>query len=118
LGSTATATAPSAPAATSPPPRAQIVYAEQGATIVIGDAPVPMTAVERQSTLGRYLQHLIGQNRYLQLQGIRSGGKLVNIELDRIYVTLRATRQPGRRTEVDWLAGQTALAPGEWHRGT
>jgi energy-coupling factor transporter ATP-binding protein EcfA2 len=96
---------------------AQIVYAEQGATIVIGDAPVAMTAVDRQSRLGRYLQHLISQNRYLQLQGIRSGGKLVNIELDRIYVTLRATRQPARRTEVDWLAGETALAPGEWHRG-
>ncbi|MFZ4702756.1 MAG: hypothetical protein ACOYMG_22150 [Candidatus Methylumidiphilus sp.] len=63
---------------------AQIIYAGQGATIVIGDAPVTMTAVDRQSALGRYLQHLISQNRYLQLQGIRSGGKLVNIELDRI----------------------------------
>ena len=62
---------------------AQIVYAEQGATVVIGDAPVKMTAVDRQSSLGRYLQHVISQNRYLQLQGIRSGGKLVNIELDR-----------------------------------
>ena len=96
---------------------AQIVYAEQGATVVIGDAPVAMTAVDRQSQLGRYLQHLISQNRYLQLQGIRSGGKLVNIELDRIYVTLRATRQPGRRTEVDWLGDELALAPGERHRG-
>lgn len=42
---------------------AQIVYAEQGATVVIGDAPVAMTAVDRQSRLGRYLQHLISQNR-------------------------------------------------------
>ncbi|WP_295385657.1 SUMF1/EgtB/PvdO family nonheme iron enzyme [uncultured Thiodictyon sp.] len=98
-------------------PGAQIVYAEQGATVVIGDAPVAMTAVERQSTLGRYLQVLISQNRYLQLQGIRSGGRLVNIELDRIYVTLRATRQPGQRTQVDWLAAETALAPGERQRG-
>ncbi|MCG6869750.1 MAG: NACHT domain-containing protein, partial [Gammaproteobacteria bacterium] len=96
---------------------AQIVYAEQGATVVIGDAPVKMTAVDRQSSLGRYLQHVISQNRYLQLQGIRSGGKLVNIELDRIYVTLRATRQSARRTEVDWLERETGLAPGEWHRG-
>ena len=95
---------------------AQIVYAERGATVVIGDAPVAMTAVDRQSALGCYLQHLISQNRYLQLQGIRSGGKLVNIELDRIYVTLRATRQSGQRTEIDWLAGETALAPGERHR--
>ena len=64
---------------------AQVVYAEQGATIVIGEAQVVMTAVARQSALGRYLQTLISQNRYLQLQGIRSGGRLVNIELDRIY---------------------------------
>jgi energy-coupling factor transporter ATP-binding protein EcfA2 len=98
-------------------PGAQIVYAEQGATVVIGDAPVTMTAVARQSTLGRYLQTLISQNRYLQLQGIRSGGRLVNIELDRIYVTLRATRHPGQRTEVAWLADETALAPGERQRG-
>ena len=46
---------------------AQVIYAEQGATVVIGDAPVEMTAVDRQSALGRYLQHLISQNRYLQL---------------------------------------------------
>jgi formylglycine-generating enzyme required for sulfatase activity/energy-coupling factor transporter ATP-binding protein EcfA2 len=96
---------------------AQIVYAEQGATVVIGEAPVKMTAVDRQSALGRYLQHIISQNRYLQLQGIRSGGKLVNIELDRIYVTLRATRQLAHRAELEWLARETALAPGEWHRG-
>jgi formylglycine-generating enzyme required for sulfatase activity/energy-coupling factor transporter ATP-binding protein EcfA2 len=95
---------------------ARVVYAEQGATVVIGDAPVTMTAVDRQSRLGRYLQHLISQNRYLQLQGIRSGGKQVNIELDRIYVTLRTTGQQARRTELDWLEDETALAPGERHR--
>lgn len=96
---------------------ARIIYAEKGATIVIGDAPVPMTAVDRQSTLGRYLQNLISQSRYLQLQGIRSGGKVVNIELDGIYVTLRATRQSAQRTEVEWLASEMAMAPGERHRG-
>ena len=96
---------------------AQVIYAEQGATVVIGEAPVAMPAVDRHGALGRYLQHLVGQNRYLQLQGIRSGGKLVNIELDRIYVTLRATRQYAQRTEVDWLAGEVALAPGERRRG-
>jgi len=95
---------------------AQIVYAERGATVVIGDAPVKMTAVDRESALGRYLQHVISQNRYLQLQGIRSGGKLVNIELDRIYVTLRATRQRAQREDVEWLAGERCLAPGEAQR--
>jgi predicted NACHT family NTPase len=76
-----------------------------------------MTAVDRQSALGGYLQHVISHHRYLQLQGIRSGGKLVNIELDRIYVTLRATRQYARREGLDWLAHEVALAPGERHRG-
>ncbi|MCL6512422.1 MAG: SUMF1/EgtB/PvdO family nonheme iron enzyme [Anaerolineae bacterium] len=95
---------------------AQIIYAEGGATVVIGDAPVVMTAVDRQSALGRYLQHVISQNRYLQLQGIRSGGRLVNIELDRIYVTLRTTGQRTQRDSVDWLAGERMFAPGEWGR--
>jgi formylglycine-generating enzyme required for sulfatase activity/energy-coupling factor transporter ATP-binding protein EcfA2 len=95
---------------------AQIIYAEEGATVVIGDAPVEMTAVNRQSLLGRYLQHIISQNRYLQLQGIRSGGKLVNIELDRIYITLRTTQQRTERTDVVWLAAEAAPAPGETHR--
>jgi formylglycine-generating enzyme required for sulfatase activity len=94
----------------------QLVYFENGPTFVIGEAPVVMTAVKRASALGRYLEHIISQNRYLQLQGIRSGGKLVNIELDRIYVSLRATRQHAQRTKVDWLEAETALAPGERHR--
>ncbi|MFB1490059.1 MULTISPECIES: SUMF1/EgtB/PvdO family nonheme iron enzyme [unclassified Thiocapsa] len=95
---------------------ARVVYAEQGATVVIGDAPVAMTAVDRHTLLGRYLQHLIGQNRYLQLQGIRSGGRLVNIELDRIYITLRTARVPEERTRADWLKAEGLLAPGEHHR--
>lgn len=93
-----------------------VIFAEQGATVVIGEAPVKMTAVERESALGRYLQHVISRNRYLQLQGIRSGGKLVNIELDQIYVTLRATRQRLIEAEEAWLAAQAQLAPGEMHR--
>ena len=90
-----------------------VIFAEKGATVVIGEAPVAMTAVDRESALGRYLQHVISRNRYLQLQGIRSGGRLVHIELDQIYVTLRATRQRLVEAEEDWLAAEAALAPGE-----
>lgn len=96
---------------------AQIVYAERGATVVVGEAPVVMTAVDRATALGRYLQHVISQNRYLQLQGIRSGGKVVNIELDRIYVALRTNRQRSRHSDVDWLTREAATAPGERVRG-
>ena len=93
-----------------------VVYAEQGATVVIGEAPVKMPAIDRESALGRYLQHLISRNRYLQLQGIRSGGKLVHIELDQIYITLRATRQREGSEEEAFLATEADLAPGERQR--
>jgi len=93
-----------------------VVIAEQGATVVIGEAPVTMTAVDRESALGRYLHHVISRNRYLLLQGIRSGGRLVHIELDRIYVSLRATRQRVIQAEEVWLAKEASLAPGEIRR--
>ncbi len=93
-----------------------VIVTGQGTQIIMGDAPVPMTAVDRQSALGRYLRHVISCSRYLQLQGIRSGGQVVNIELDRIYVRLRATRQRTVRDEERWLAEESMLAPGEAHR--
>ncbi len=96
------------------------VIINEGGTVIVeagGELPVKMTAVDRASALGRYLQHVISRNRYLQLQGIRSGGKLVSIELDQIYVTLRATRERTVHEEDEWLKAEAALAPGELHRG-
>jgi formylglycine-generating enzyme required for sulfatase activity len=98
-----------------------IVVAGEGATVVFGDVPLPMKAVDRQSALGRYLQHVVSRNRYLQLQGIRSGGRLVHIELDRIYIRLRGTQQrlverPLEQEEA-WLREEAGLAPGERGRG-
>jgi len=93
-----------------------VIVTGQGTQIIMGDASVVMTAVDRQSALGRYLRHVISCNRYLQLQGIRSGGQVVNIELDRIYVRLRATRQRTVSDEERWLTEESMLAPGEAHR--
>jgi len=93
-----------------------IIVAKDGAKIVIGEQPIPITAVQRESTLGRYLSHVIGRNRYLQLQGIRSGGRLVNIELDHIYITLKATRVRTLAAEEAWLAEERQFAPGERQR--
>jgi formylglycine-generating enzyme required for sulfatase activity/energy-coupling factor transporter ATP-binding protein EcfA2 len=96
------------------------VIINEGGTIIVGagsEPPVKMTAIDRESALGRYLQHVISRNRYLQLQGIRSGGKLVSIELDQIYVALRATRERTVREEDAWLKAEAAFAPGELHRG-
>jgi formylglycine-generating enzyme required for sulfatase activity len=90
-----------------------VIVAQEGATIVIGEAPVPMPAVDHESALGQYLRHVISRNRYLQLQGIRSGGRLVHIELEQIYVTLRATRQRTVEAEDAWLEAEAHLAPGE-----
>lgn len=68
------------------------VITGNGNTIIITetDTPVHMPAYDRKSAMGRYLENIIGNNRHLRLQGIRSGGKLVHIELDQIYITLRA----------------------------
>jgi energy-coupling factor transporter ATP-binding protein EcfA2 len=93
-----------------------VVVAGNGATIVIGEQPISMTAVQRESALGRYLSHVISRNRYLQLQGIRSGGRLVNIELEHIYVTLKATRTRTLEAEEAWLAEERQHAPGEWQK--
>ncbi|MCB9150924.1 MAG: SUMF1/EgtB/PvdO family nonheme iron enzyme [Caldilineaceae bacterium] len=93
-----------------------VVYAAEGATVVLGEAPVSMRAVVRETALGRYLQHVISRNRYLQLQGIRSGGKLVHIELDRIYIRLRARQErlvSDAELDARWLGEMQELAPGE-----
>ncbi len=95
----------------------QVIIVKGDATFVSDtEAPVKITTVERESALGRYLQYIISRNRYLQLQGIRSGGRLVHIELDRIYVTLRATREHIIGVEEEWLATEARLAPGEAQR--
>ena len=89
------------------------MVAQNGATVIIGDHPVEMSPEMRATAVGRYLEHVIAHNRYLQLQGIRSGGKLVNIELEHIYIRLRTTRQRTALAEQEFLAQEAALAPGE-----
>jgi formylglycine-generating enzyme required for sulfatase activity len=93
-----------------------VVVAGAGATIVIGEQPIAMTAVQRGSALGRYLSYVISHNRYLQLQGIRSGGRLVNIELEQIYVTLKATRIHTFDAEEAWLAEERGFGRAEWQK--
>ncbi len=98
---------------------ATVIYVQSGGKVVVGEEKVEMPAVQRTSDLGRYLEHLIAQNRYLELQGIRSGGRLVSVELERIYITLH-TIQRGSAVrsdeEMEWLQNQAALAPGESRR--
>lgn len=98
---------------------ATVIYVQSGGKVVIGEEKVEMPAVQHSSDLGRYLEHLIAQNRYLELQGIRSGGRLVNVELERIYITLHTihrVRAVNLDEETKWLQSQAALAPGETRR--
>ncbi|HID48293.1 MAG TPA: hypothetical protein EYP40_01560 [Chromatiales bacterium] len=93
-----------------------VVTAEKGATVVIGEGGETGAAFDRDTALSRYLTHVIAHNRYLQLQGVHSGGRLVHIELEQIYVTLRATQQRAVSAEERWLAAEAQLAPGERRR--
>ncbi|MGB4868578.1 MAG: NACHT domain-containing protein, partial [Candidatus Promineifilaceae bacterium] len=95
-----------------------VVTVESGATLVMNNAdqPADTPALNRDSAVDRYLTHVIAHNRYLQLQGVRSGGRLVHIELEQIYITLRATQQRTVSAEERWLAQEAQLAPGERHR--
>ncbi len=93
-----------------------VVLAENGAQVVVRERPSRIDTVDRDSALGCYLDHVIRHNCYLQLQGIRSGDRLVNIELDRIYVRLRTTRQRLAETQDHWLAEEAYWAPGEARR--
>ena len=78
-----------------------------------GEPPAALTLAQREAALAPYLNHVISRNRYLQLQGIRSGGRLVSIELEHIYITLKATRTRTLAAEEAWLAEEQKLAPGE-----
>jgi formylglycine-generating enzyme required for sulfatase activity/energy-coupling factor transporter ATP-binding protein EcfA2 len=63
--------------------------------------------------LERYLDHVIDSNQRLQLQGIRSSGELVSIELEKIYVTLCTIAGKSRKEEERWLDREVEALPGE-----
>jgi len=88
-------------------------YVEHADTVYLTEQPVTLTAFERTSAEGRYLLHVINGCRYLHLQGIRAGGKLIDVELDRVYVRLHTAPVRGQGDEGTWLAAEAAVAPGE-----
>jgi hypothetical protein len=69
--------------------------------------------LDRVEALKRYLSHVISANRSLQLQGIRSAGKLISIELEKVYVTLCTTATTSRAEEEQWLRKEADVLPGE-----
>ncbi len=95
-----------------------VVVAGEGSQIFMGQQLAKTPAIDSESALGRYLQHVIETNRRLQLQGIRSAGQLVSIELEQVYITLTATERRSVATEEAWLEEVAGLAPGESERLT
>ncbi len=89
-----------------------VVIAENGSTVFFGSIP-EIKVEDKGPAMTKYLEHMIGRNRFLQLQGIRSGGRLVHIELERIYITLRTNPDRDSCEEEAWLASQAETAPGE-----
>jgi formylglycine-generating enzyme required for sulfatase activity len=87
--------------------------------IVTGDyyagEPGP-PAPDAETAAARYLRHCVGANRRLQLQGIRSAGRLVSIDLEDVYVTLTATERRTVTAEETWVEEMAQLAPGEAER--
>jgi formylglycine-generating enzyme required for sulfatase activity len=63
--------------------------------------------------LAAYLRFVVRENRLLRLQGIHSHRQQVSIELDSVYITLRATHSADAGEEQEWLARTAACAPGE-----
>jgi formylglycine-generating enzyme required for sulfatase activity len=83
---------------------------------VAGDyyAGAPAAPVlDDETALARYLCHMIEANRRLQLQGIRSAGQLVSIDLEEIYITLTATERRTVAAEETWIDEMAGLAPSE-----
>jgi len=86
---------------------------------VAGDyiaAPPEALALDEDTALARYLHHVVEANRRLRLQGIRSAGRLVSINLEQVYVTLTATERRTVAVEEAWVEEMTGLAPGEAKR--
>jgi formylglycine-generating enzyme required for sulfatase activity len=99
------------------------IHVEHGAGVAIGDdaqvragPSIGPAALDEQTASRHYLRHVIEANRCLQLQGIRSAGQLVSIDLEAIYVTLTATQRRTVMEEAAWIDEMAGLAPGEAKR--
>jgi len=79
-------------------------------------APPEAATLDEDTALDHYLRHVAEANRRLRLQGIRSAGRLVSIDLEEVYVTLTATERRTVATEEAWVEEMAGLAPGEVKR--
>jgi formylglycine-generating enzyme required for sulfatase activity len=99
------------------------LHIKQATGLAIGDRArvgaepgAGLPALDEETALARYLHHCVEANRRLQLQGIRSAGRLVSIGLEEVYVTLTATERRTVAAEEAWVDEMAHLAPGEAER--
>jgi formylglycine-generating enzyme required for sulfatase activity len=84
-----------------------------------GKPPARPRMVDPRRAQHAYLTHVIDGTQHLRLQGIRSAGELVSIDLEEVYITLDAVQK--RAVEPDELESELAriagLVPGDkaWH---
>jgi formylglycine-generating enzyme required for sulfatase activity len=90
-----------------------ITYVGHADQVVASGKPSAARRLDPAIALDRYLGHVIASTRSLQLQGIRSAGGLVSIDLERIYITLTASVRRSAAAEEDWVRDKAGLAPGE-----
>ncbi|RLC91463.1 MAG: hypothetical protein DRI77_13785, partial [Chloroflexi bacterium] len=80
-----------------------------------GQPPAKKAPVDPRRALHAYLTHVIDSTQHLRLQGIRSAGELVSIDLEEVYITLDAVqKRTVKPDEMDAeLARLGARVPGD-----
>jgi len=85
--------------------------------VVVAEEEEPATPPDPAQAMHTYLTHVIDRYQHLQLQGIRSAGELVSIDLEEIYITLNAVQKrtvPAEEME-EMLARLGKRVPGDEH---
>jgi len=76
-----------------------------------GEGPAPR--LDPAQAMRVYLTHVIDRYQHLQLQGIRSAGELVSIDLEEVYITLNAVQKRTVQESEEMLAHLARRVPGD-----
>jgi formylglycine-generating enzyme required for sulfatase activity len=92
-------------------------YVAHAERVIVAEREKATVSLDPAQAMPTYLTHVIDRYQHLQLQGIRSAGELVSIDLEQIYVTLNAVQ---KRTvpeeEMDKMLGRLGQrVPGDKH---
>ena len=76
----------------------------------------PAKTVDLHQALRRYLDNIIDTHQHLKLAGIRSGGQALSVDLEKVYVSLKALDKRPRSMDekidrAEWGRWSTAISP-------